>query len=172
MTKHSYGRIDIDIALSKIGAGQASNGQPEALFSAFDSYCADTLGHRLFTLLAWAPETNDVERLYSSRPTEYPLLGRKVMGPTPWGAVVLKGGKTWIGRTADDIRWAFPDHELIASLGCAACINAPVLWDGKVLGVISVLGPENAYDEADLAGLAAIAPLLVPGFLAARTRQA
>ena len=158
----------IAAAVAAIGAAQAGKSQPEALFAAFDRHCADTFGHRLFTILEWAPETNDVERLYSSRPAEYPLLGRKAMGPTEWGALVLKGGQNWIGRNADDIRWAFPDHELIASLGCAACINAPVLWDGKVLGVVSALGPEGAYDERDLAVLAAIAPLLAPGFLARR----
>jgi GAF domain-containing protein len=165
--KHvDFGRLDVAAALQTLGAAQATECQPGALFAAFDRVCGETFGHRLFTILAWAPATNDVERLYSSRPDDYPLLGRKAMGPTEWGAHVLKGGKTWIGRNADDIRWAFPDHELIASLGCAACINAPVLWNGQVLGVVSVLGPEGAYGEDDLHGLDTIAPLLAPGFLA------
>lgn len=168
MTKTEKDPIDIAATVAALAGTQAGKGQPEALFAAFDRCCAEAFGHRLFTILEWAPETNDVERLYSSRPAEYPLLGRKAMGPTEWGALVLKGGQSWIGRTAEDIRWAFPDHELIASLGCASCINAPVLWDGKVLGVVSVLGPENAYDASDLAALVAIAPLLVPGFLARR----
>lgn len=168
MTTPHLGRVDAADALQAIGSAQAAPDQPAALFAAFDRYCAQTFGHRLFTVLEWAPETNDVQRLYSSRPSEYPLLNRKPMGPTEWGARVLKGGRSWIGRNADDIRWAFPDHELIASLGCAACINAAVLWNGEVLGVVSVLGPENAYDDADLAGLVAIAPLLGPGFLSRR----
>lgn len=167
MIQPQYGRIDLATALALIASEQERNGQPQALFAAFDRYCAESVGHKLFTLLAWAPESNDVHRLYTSRPQEYPLLGRKAMGPTEWGALVLKGGQSWIGYTADDMRWAFPDHELIASLDCAACISSPVLWDGKVLGVVSALGPENAYHEADLAGLDAIAPLLAAGFLAA-----
>lgn len=166
MTNSNKSRVDIAVALSTIGKAQSETGQPAALFTAFDQYCADRFDHRLFTILEWAPDKNDVERLHSSRPAEYPLLGRKAMGPTEWGALVLKGGQSWIGRNANDIYWAFPDHELIASLGCASCINAPVLWDGKVLGVASVLGVESQYDDGDLAGLVAIAPLLVPGFLA------
>ena len=162
----SFGRFDLAEALRRLGAAGSRAGQPRLLFEAFDRLCAERVGHSLFTILAWAPDTNDVERLHSSRPREYPLLGRKAMGPTDWGARVLKGGQTWIGISASDIKWAFPDHELIAALGCASCINAPVRWDGRVLGVVSVLGPEAAYDEADLAGLDAIAPLLVPGFLA------
>lgn len=151
----------------RLGAAQAGPGQPATLFAAFGQLCAEMVGHSLFTLLAWDPAGNDVERLYSSRPAEYPPLGRKAMGPTEWGARVLKGGRTWIGRTAEDIRWAFPDHELILSLGCEACLNAPVRWNGSVLGVVSVLGPAGAYDDADLAGLDLAAQLLAPGFLAA-----
>ena len=166
---NSHGRFDVAAALRELARGGSGAGQPEPLFEAFDRLCAERLSHLLFTILAWAPERNDVQRLYSSRPAEYPLLGRKAMGPTAWGELVLKRGETWIGRNAADIRWAFPDHELIARLGCAACINAPVRWDGRVLGVVSVLGPEGAYDEADLRGLETIAPLLVPGFLASPT---
>ena len=162
----SHGRFDIAEALLRLTPSGSGGGQPRPLFEAFDRLCAERVGHSLFTILAWAPASNDVQRLHSSRPAEYRLLGRKAMGPTAWGERVLKRGETWIGRNADDIRWAFPDHELIAGLGCAACINAPVRWDGRVLGVVSVLGPEAAYDEADLRGLDAIAPLLVPGFLA------
>ena len=168
MTNTGKRPVDLASALVTLGQAQAAQGQPAALFAAFDRLCAETFGHRLFTLLEWAPRTNDVERLYSSRPQEYPLSRRKPMGPTEWGALVLKGKQNWIGRTAEDMRWAFPDHELIASLGCAACINAPVLWDGEVLGVVSVLGPENAYDDRDLEALVALAPLLAPGFLARR----
>lgn len=160
------GRFDIARDVATLTAAQAASGQPGALFCAFDRLCQDAVGHRLFTLLKWAPRTNDVERLYSSRPSEYPLLGRKAMGPTEWGAKVLKDGENWIGRDAAAIRWAFPDHELIISLGCEACINAPVRWNGEVVGVVSVLGPANAYDEADLAGLDQLAALLAPGFLA------
>lgn len=163
----SAARFDLSEALQELGSEQACSGQPDGLFALFDRICQDRFGHRLFTLLAWAPETNDVERLYSSRPADYPLLGRKAMGPTQWGAKVLKGGETWLGRDAADIRWAFPDHELILSLGCEACLNTPVLYDGRVLGVVSVLGPEGAYDHADLEALVRLTPALVPAFLAA-----
>lgn len=162
------GRFDIPAALRILGEAAAEAGQPQALFAAFDRLCKQNVGHELFTLLAWDAPAGEVERIYSSRPTEYPLKGRKPMGPTEWGARVLKGRQTWLGNGADDIRWAFPDHELILSLGCEACINAPVRWDGDVLGVVSALGPMGSYDEADLAGLDLLAATLAPAYLAAR----
>lgn len=166
MTRNSpTGRFDPLAAGQALDKAQALPGQPDALFKAFDDICQQAVGHRLFTLLAWAPETNDVQRVYSSRPDSYPPGRRKAMGVTAWGERVLKGGQTWIGSTADDIRWAFPDHELILSLGCEACINAPVRWNGAVLGAVSVLGPASPYDEDDLEGLDRLAARLAPGFL-------
>ncbi|MGY6410440.1 MAG: GAF domain-containing protein [Alkalilacustris sp.] len=159
------GRFDIAAALDRLGRAQALPGQPGALYEAFEALCAETVGHRLFTLLAWHPETGEVARVHTSRPDAYPLRGRKPMGPTPWGAQVLHAGQPWLGSSAEDIVWAFPDHALIASLGCASCLSAPVRWDGRVLGVTAVLDVADAYTEADLAGLCRLAPLLAPGFL-------
>ncbi len=159
------GRFDTAAALDRLGRAQAQPGQPAALFQAFEALCAETVGHLLFTLLAWRPATGEVARVHSSRPDAYPLRGRKPMGPTPWGARVLHGGRPWMGRSADDVVWAFPDHELITSLGCESCLSAPVLWDGRVLGVTAVLDRADAYRPGDLAGLCRIAPLLAPGFL-------
>jgi hypothetical protein len=65
----------------------------------------------------------------------------------------------------DDIRWAFFDHELIASLGCGSCMNLLVIHDGVLLGTINMLHEEGYYSEADLAVAAPFAQLLIPAFL-------
>jgi GAF domain-containing protein len=161
-------RFNPAAALEALGRAQAAPGQPKALFDAVERLCAEAVGHRLFTLLAWQPDSGEVARVHSSRPAEYPLRGRKPMGPTEWGARLLHRGEPWLGTTAEDIVWAFPDHALIASLGCAACMSVPVVWDGRVLGVIAVLDTAGAYDAHDLQGLVRIAPLLAPGFLSLR----
>jgi hypothetical protein len=96
---------------------------------------------------------------------------RKRMGPTPWGAWVLGSGRSWLGSSAEDMRWAFPDHELIAALGCAACLNSPVSWNGAVLGAITVLGAAGAYRTSDLEALEAISGFLVGPLLATRSQQ-
>lgn len=166
MTSDVYGRFDIAASTMFLVSRQAGPSQPQDLFRAFDELCRKSVGHRLLTLLVWSPERNDVQRVYSSRPAEYPPGNRKPMGPTAWGKIVLHGSQTWIGRTAEDMRWAFPDHELIASLGCESCLNAPVRWNGRVLGAVSFLDVRDAYTDADLAGLDVVAQLLAPAFLA------
>jgi len=144
----------------------AEPGQPNTMFRAFDAAAKRLVGHDLFTLLY--VDGQEVARIYSNRPTEYPVSGRKPMGPTPWGEHVLQGRKSYLGRDKAAIRWAFFDHVLIESMGLGSVINVPALYDGRVIGTINLLAPEFHYREEHVAPIERIAPLLVPAFLAAR----
>jgi GAF domain-containing protein len=162
-------RLSIDSEWAgSLSQSLASAGQPEPAFKAFDDLCQKAFGHRLFTILAWQEGEDELQRVYSSRPVAYPVSARKRMGPTAWGEHVLRQGQLWLGSNAEDMRWAFPDHELIASLGCASCINAPVLWSGTVLGAINVLDAANTYTASDLKTLGDISGFLVGPLLALR----
>jgi hypothetical protein len=141
-------------------------GQPDALFRALDAVCREIVGHELFTLLF--VDGQEVARVYSNRPAEYPVSGRKRMGPTPWGAHVLEGRQPFLGRDKAAIRWAFFDSVLIESMGLGSCINIPVLYDGDVIGTMNLLAPEYHYDESHVAPLQRLAPVLIPAFLEER----
>jgi hypothetical protein len=60
---------------------------------------------------------------------------------------------------------------LIAALGCAACLNSPVCWNGAVLGAINVLDADGAYNDSDLEVLEAISGFLVGPLLAAKSQR-
>lgn len=152
--------------LASLAALLKEPGQPETLFRAFDAAAKRLVGHELFTLLY--VHGQEVARIHSNRPAEYPVSGRKTMGPTPWGKHVLDGRQSYLGRDKAGIRWAFFDHELIESMGLGSVINVPCLYDGKVVGTINLLAPEHHYREEHVAPIEAIAPALVPAFLAAR----
>lgn len=141
-------------------------GQPDTVFKAFDAITKRLVGHELFTLLY--VDGSEVARIYSNRPAEYPVSGRKPMGPTPWGKHVMEGKQSYLGKDKAGIRWAFFDHELIESMGLGSVINVPAIYDGKVIGTINLLAPEHHYREEHVAPVERLAPLLVPGFLAAR----
>lgn len=145
-------------------------GQPTPLFKGLERATRDLVGHELFTLLY--ADGEEVARIHSNRPAEYPASGRKRMGPTPWGDLVLRRREPYLGRDAAAIRWAFPDHALIASMGLASVINVPVVYDGKAIGTMNLLAPEGHYREEHVAPVVALAPLLVPAFLAARAARA
>jgi GAF domain-containing protein len=107
-----------------------------------------------------------VSRVYSSNPAAYAVSGRKPYAMNPWGDHVLRARKIWIGRSADDIRWAFADHALIISLGLESCVNVPVVHDDRVIGTMNVLHRAGWFDESKAKTLAAFIPFLVPGFVA------
>ena len=154
--------IDIAALLSLL----AEPGQPAPVFRAIDSNVQALIGHRLFTLLHVDGE--EVARIYSNRPAEYPLAGRKMMGPTPWGDLVMKRRQPYLGPDKAAIRWAFPDHALIETMGLGATINLPVIYDGAAIGVVNILDAEYSYTPEHLAKVLPLAPLLVPAFLQAR----
>lgn len=137
---------------------------PTKLYQQVDASVKSLVGHRLFTLLVVVNGGAEVERIYSDNERAYPLTGRKPLGVTAWTDHVIAGRRSWHGRTAADIAWAFGDHELIASLGCGSCVNVPVIAFGTVIGTMNVLDRENAYSDADVATLELFAPVLTAPF--------
>lgn len=144
----------------------AEPGQPETLYRALDAATKALVGHKLFTLLY--VDGQEVARVYSNQPEAYPVFGRKPMGPTPWGKLVMEGRQPFLGKDMDAIRWAFFDHELIASLGCGSVINIPIIYSGETIGTMNLLDAEHHYAESHVPLVNALAPLLVPAFLMAR----
>jgi hypothetical protein len=160
-------RVDAEsrwTALCEATRAAAEIGQPETLFDAVERALNQTIGHMLFTLLV-LHEGGELERVYSNRPDIFPLKGRKAMGSTPWGAHVIGGRKPYLGRTVEEIRWAFYDHELIEGIGCGSVLNTLVNWDGRLLGVVNMLHKEYHYCEDDLAAAAPLAQALAPAIL-------
>jgi hypothetical protein len=143
-------------------------GQPDTLYAALDRTTKAVAGHQLFTLLC--VDGNDVVRTYTNRPAEYPVSGRKPMGTTPWGDLVMRQGKPYLGRDAAAIRWAFFDHALIESMGLGSVVSIPVVYDGVCLGAISMLDAEHHYDEHHIEALVPYGQLLIPAFTEVRKR--
>jgi hypothetical protein len=151
--------------LAAVARALAEPEQPGATLRALDAALGAALGHRLFTVLRYHPDTGESERLYTNQPAAYPVGGRKPLNPTFWSRHVLVEGRPWIGRTADDIRAVFFDHELIASLGCASILNLPVAWAGRVLGTLNLLHEAHWYGADDVPLGVTFAGLAVPAYL-------
>lgn len=149
-------------------AAAAVPGGREGLFRAIDQALGELIGHKLFTILYTSPDAQQVIRLYSNQPKAYPVSGAKKMGPTPWGDLVIARGQPYIGNTADDIKWAFFDHELIASLGCDSALNIPVVIEGRTLGTLNLLHQAEWYEDRHVVIATPFAYLLAPLFAAVR----
>jgi len=139
--------------------------QPETGFRALDLGMAAVIGHKLFTVLLHHPRTQESERRYTNQPAAYPVGGRKPVSPTPWTERLFVERRPYIGKTAEDIRSVFFDHELILSLGCASVLNVPVVWDGRTLGTINLLHEAGWYDETDVPVGQLFAVLAIPALV-------
>ena len=158
-------RVDPVPHLAAVAAAMARSDQPAATYAALETALHAVLGHKLFTILRYHADTGESERVWTSRPSAYPVAGRKALNPTFWSRQVLEERRPYLGRTAADIRAVFFDHELIASLGCASVLNLPVVWDDRVLGTINLLHEAEWYDEADAPIGLTFARLAVPGLM-------
>jgi hypothetical protein len=141
------------------------SGPNDAIFKAIEKGTKDTVGHKLFTLLYVAPNGKRVKRMYTNMPKEYPVGGYKEIKDTEWHKLVIGQQKPWVGYNADDIKWAFFDHELILSLGCESAMNVPVLYNGRLLGTMNLLDAAGHYRDSDPKNCEAFAALLVGPFL-------
>ncbi|MFN3275628.1 MAG: GAF domain-containing protein [Paracoccus sp. (in: a-proteobacteria)] len=160
------------LPLRDLSAAHAAPHQPDAAIAAFERVCAARFGLRLLTVFAWDAGDDLCHRIWSNRPDVYPVPAAKKMGPTRWGETVLRNRQPWCGPTRTHIREAFFDHALIETLGCGACLSAPVIWQDRVIGAVSVLDAEGAYDQADAAALGLMTWALIPALLAQGARPA
>ena len=158
-------KLPADPLLCAVAAAHDRADQPGALFAVLDQALGSAIGHKLFTILTYDGATFEAARVYSNLPGPYPTGGRKRLARGPWTEAVLDAGQAYIGRTQDDLRTVFPDHELIASLGCASVLNMPVRWRGRTLGSLNLLHEAGWYDEADAAACLPFAQLALPALL-------
>ena len=135
---------------------------PEPVFAAVDALARRWFDHNLLTVLRYDAQQVEVERLYSSNPTAYPVGGRKRKRGTPWGEIVLDAKEIWTGYGADDMRWAFADHELILSLGIMAMMNVPIVLLGRCLGTLNISHASDPFGPADHPQAHLLASLLAP----------
>ncbi|MCU4180441.1 GAF domain-containing protein [Bosea sp. BH3] len=136
--------------------------EPKVAYSAIDALVQKVWGHKLLTVLAYRAETVEVERLYSSNETAYPVGGRKPKQGTAWGAHVLEKGEFHISHNAEDIKATFFDHELIASLGASGMINIPLLVSGRCVGTLNISNVAGFFSEADFPTARIFGALTVP----------
>jgi hypothetical protein len=147
-------------------ASIAAETGPQGLFAAADQLVQRTIGHKLFTVMRVHEAAQEVERLYSSNVEAYPVGGRKSKRDAPWSRVVLTEGRVFVARTPAEVRDAFADHELIASLGIGSIMNVPIGLAGRRLGTMNVCHQAGWFTPGDAETGRVVAALLTPAVLA------
>ncbi|MCR0985208.1 GAF domain-containing protein [Roseomonas populi] len=122
----------------------ALQGGPLPRIRAADRLGRELAGHQLLTAMVFDREAMTVQRLYSSRPEEYPVGGRKPKRDTAWGRQVLLEARRFEGEGEGTIREHFADHGVILGLGLRSIVNLPIILGGRCVGTLNMLWPEPA----------------------------
>ncbi|GAB5504873.1 MAG: GAF domain-containing protein [Rhizobiaceae bacterium] len=128
--------------------GIAETGPTDRLFASLEDMFQREIGAIIFTCSTFNLATRQAKRIHTNQPDAYPLSGLKDVETSRWTETVLDRGETFVANTIDEIAQVFPDHGLIAELGCGSVINIPVLLGGKTLGTVNLLH-EDGYFSAD-----------------------
>jgi len=154
-------------ALVEAARALAAPGQPQAFYQALDRALDGLIGHTLFTLMIYDAAARETTRVYSNQPAAYPVGGRKPYAASSLYDRLLIRHEPVVVRDAEEIRRAFIDHAMNASLGCAGSLHLPVVYDGRALGVMNLLHEAGWYDDPHVALAAPFAALLTAPFLLA-----
>jgi hypothetical protein len=158
-----------ELTLADIAAVQAAiagKHAPNEPYRMVEELTQRVFGHRLFTVMRHRETSAEVERVYSNNVEAYPVGGRKRKLGTRWGEKVLDRGEIFIAANRDELREAFPDYELIFSLGISSIMNVPISFGGGVLATMNISGEAGQYRDADAPSAKMIGALLVPVLLA------
>ena len=129
----------------------------------------DLLGDGLLTVnqVQWPAhaDANDVmelQRIWSSRPAQYPVAGRKRKTLTPWTRQLLLAGEIFIGEGSDALRQVFDDSPLILSMGLQSVMNVPLVRAGACFATFNVLGTRAQWTALEKQQIELLAALALP----------
>ncbi|MDQ2151792.1 GAF domain-containing protein [Alcaligenaceae bacterium C4P045] len=151
------------LPLLDVAQSLALDRQPDRGLQALAAALATRIGYRLFTVLVLDRQEGISRRFYSSQPVAYPTNGAKpIRTDSEFFARVVEAGLPRICRDRRACEAAFPDHDVIFSLGCESAINVPVRWDGLTIASLNLLHQADWYREDMIAELSGYAALAIP----------
>ncbi len=112
---------------------------------ALEDLARAAVGHRLFTVMLVDMTAGLARRAYSNRPVEYPASGTKPIHRDAWFDIVHGERRCFVANSIEDIARVFPDHALIASLGCGSVVNLPIVLEGDLVATINLLDVAGHY---------------------------
>ncbi len=129
------------------------------LWAALDTLAFAEIGHILFTVTTVEMDEGVARRVYTNHPKQYPVSGTKPIHRDEWFDIVHGQRRSFVANTIADIAKAFPDHELIASLGCGSVLNLPIFLRNELVATVNMLAAEHHYTAERVAAAEALLPL-------------
>ena len=99
--------IELNENIAYLQKLRSLNKENSLIFNSLDNILNDFIGHKLFTILKFDKINSNLERVYTSKPREYPLQGKKDVIRNFWQVQVLEMGVVYIGYNSKDIKTHF-----------------------------------------------------------------
>ncbi len=136
------------------------------MFAALDQLVQREVGAIIFSCTIFDLKEGKAERVYTNQPEAYPLSGLKDIIANAWTRKVLDNGEAFVANSIAEIAEVFPDHPLIAELGCGAAVNVPIKVSGSFLGTINLLEKAGYYTPERVSRICDFRPAAMIAFLA------
>jgi len=129
------------------------------LWAALDTLASAEPGHILFTVTTVEMDEGVARRVYTNHPKQYPVSGTKPIHQDEWFDIVHGQRRSFVANTIEDIAKVFPDHDLIASLGCGSVLNLPIFLRNKLVATVNMLAGEHHYTPERVEAAEALLPI-------------
>lgn len=120
-------------------------------FDALHRFSNANVPVRLWTVMTVDMQAGLARRAFSNKADAYPTSGTKPVTRNAWFDVVHGRRESFVANSIEEIAAVFPDHELIASLGCAACLNLPVVVGGTLAATVNMLDTAGHFTPGRVA---------------------
>ncbi len=137
--------------------------ESESSWKALEDLAGAVVGHRLLTVMTVDMTAGLARRAYSNHPAEYPVSGTKPIHRDAWFDIVHRQRRSFVANSIEAIAEVFPDHALIASLGCASVLNLPIVLEGDLVATLNLMDIAGHYTPERVA--LAEAKLAIPARL-------
>ena len=116
----------------------------ETMFQTVSDTLKASVGHILFTVSHALPGGQEVERIFTNMPADYPTGGRKPVVHSDWNDFMATG-ECFVATRPEEFGPHFQDLDTIVALGFGSVINIPVIHQGRMLGSLNLLDREGCY---------------------------
>jgi GAF domain-containing protein len=107
-------------------------------------------GYDLFTVLAPAPGGERLDRLFSTNHAQYPLGPADEVENNLWFRRLFAERQPIVANTIDEISAWLPDYEVFIEQNYQSLLNLPVVYAGRTIGLVNMMGAEHHFDAASL----------------------
>jgi GAF domain-containing protein len=149
----------LELPMTENDFPHAMTAGPGAIFDLTARRLRDNPGYALFTVLAPVTSSVRLDRLYSTNHGQYPLGPADQVEDNKWFRQLFGQKQAIVANTLEEIGEWLPDYQIFIEQNYDSLLNLPVVFGGRTVGLINMMGGKGHFDEAALTAIRSMLPL-------------